>query len=128
MEKIMNNKMVQIIVSCQDYIKDYDCVKRMGNIKYRLPMIDSYVVEVNEEQLEEMIENKVVTGYELDAHITAQIRRASDEIEVEWAHKRNIYGEGIGVAIVDTGICKHEDFMSDKSRVVAFYDVVNKRK
>ena len=28
-----NNNKIQIIVSCKDYIKDYECVKSMGTIK-----------------------------------------------------------------------------------------------
>ena len=120
--------MVQIIVSCKDYKNDYESVKKMGNIKYKLPMINSYVIEVDKNQMNEIIKNEGVLTYELDTHITAQLKRTSKEIELRWAHDRRIYGKGVGVAIVDTGIWPHEDFVSSENRIAGFYDVINGRK
>lgn len=97
-----NNK-IQIIVSCKEYIKDYECVKSMGTIKYKLPMINAYVVEINENKMDEITSNDGVLAYEYDAHITAQMNRASKIIELKWAHDRGIFGENIGVTVVDTG-------------------------
>ena len=119
------NKLIQIIVSCEDYIKDYEYVKKMGNIKYKLPMISSYVIEVNENQIKNIIRTEGLIAYELDTHITAQMKRAANEIELRWAHDRRIYGQGVGVAIVDTGIFPHKDFFANKNRITAFYDVIN---
>lgn len=123
-----NNNRIQIIVSCKDYIRDYECVKSMGTIKHKLPMINAYVVEINENKMNEIISNDGVLAYEYDAYITAQMNRASEIIELKWAHDRDIYGENIGVAVVDTGIWPHEDFISDKNRVVGFCDIINNEK
>ncbi len=122
----MKNKgTVQIIISCRNYKKDYEYVKKIGKIKYRLPMINAYVVEVNENRIEDIIQSEGVFAYEMDAHITAQMKRVSDIIELRWAHDRRIYGNNIGVAIVDTGIWPHEDFTNEGNRIVGFYDVIN---
>ena len=48
-------------------------------------------------------------------------------IESTWAHEQGITGKGIGVAVVDTGISLHKDFVEDINRVVAFKDFINKR-
>jgi len=126
--RMKNNNRIQIIVSCKDYIRDYECVKSMGTIKHKLPMINAYVVEINENKMNKIISNDGVLAYEYDAYITAQMNRASEIIELKWAHDRDIYGENIGVAVVDTGIWPHEDFISDKNRVVGFCDIINNEK
>lgn len=119
-----NNK-IQIIIECKNYKKDYEYVKRIGSIKYSLPMIGAYVVEINKNKIRQIQETDGLVAYELDAHITAQMKRNSKTIELQWAHDRGIYGEDIGVAIVDTGIWPHVDFTSNKNRIIAFHDVIN---
>jgi serine protease AprX len=42
-------------------------------------------------------------------------------------HEKNITGENIGVAIVDTGIRPHPDFMLPQNRIVGFYDALRGR-
>lgn len=50
--------------------------------------------------------------------------RVSKIIHLDWAHKRGIYGRGIGVAMVDTGIADHPDFIYRKNRILAFKDIL----
>ncbi len=38
------------------------------------------------------------------------------------------YGTGINVAIIDTGICSHFDFVIGKNRIIKFIDLVNGKK
>ena len=51
--------------------------------------------------------------------------RVSDIIRLKWAHSQNILGQGIGVAILDTGIVPHPDFVNKENRIIAFKDFVN---
>ncbi len=118
---------IQIIVRCSEYENNYNEVAAMGEIKYKLPMIDSYVIEVDEEQLEELHKKSDDWSYELDTHITAQMNRVSEIIGLKWAHERNITGEGIGVAVADTGICLHKDFVEGGNRILYFYDLLHGR-
>lgn len=118
---------VQIIVHCKDYESRRVVLEELGNIKYKLPMIDAYVLEVENDKLDLIKELDGLLDVELDAHITAQMNRVGEIIESKWAHERGIYGEGIGVAIVDTGICLHKDFTEGGNRIIAFKDFVNGR-
>ena len=118
---------LQIIVRCSEYENNYNEVAAMGSIKYKLPMIDSYVIEVDEDQLIELHKKNDVWSYELDTHITAQMNRVSDIIGLKWAHERNIKGEGIGVAVADTGLCLHKDFVEGGNRILSFYDLLHGR-
>jgi len=124
----MNKKnKIQVIVRCSEYETNYNEVAAMGNIKYKLPMIDSYVIEVDEDRLHHLQANQKLWSYELDTHITAQMNRAGEIIDLKWAHDRNIYGEDIGVAVLDTGLCMHKDFTEGGNRIRGFYDLIHGR-
>lgn len=118
---------IQIIVHCKDYESRRTILEDLGHIKYKLPMIDAYVLEVESNKLDRIKELDGLIDIELDAHITAQMNRVNDIIESRWAHENGFYGEGVGVAIVDTGICLHKDFTEGGNRVIAFKDFVNGR-
>lgn len=125
MEK--NNK-IQVIVHCKDYEDRRNLLEKLGHIKYRLPMIDAYVIEIEKNKLDQIKELDGLIDIEMDAHITAQMNRVNDIIESKWAHNNGYYGRGVGVAIVDTGICLHKDFTEGGNRVVAFKDFINGNK
>jgi len=122
MEKV---RKVQIIVHCSEYEKRQKTIEGLGHIKYKLPMIDAYVIEVDEKQLEQVKALDGLISVEMDTHITAQMNRVGDIIESNWAHEKGFYGEGVGVAIVDTGITLHKDFIEGGNRVIAFSDFIN---
>ncbi|MDF2589647.1 MAG: hypothetical protein K0S41_3488 [Anaerocolumna sp.] len=124
---MLNNKKIQIIVRCSEYENNYNEVAAMGNIKYKLPMIDSYVIEVDEDRLPHIQEDHKLWSYEVDTHITAQMNRAAEILELKWAHDRQIFGENIGVAVVDTGLSLHKDFTEGENRIHAFYDLIHGR-
>lgn len=124
----MNGKVVKIIVCCKEYKEKQKTFESYGKIKHKLPMINSYVVEINEDKLKHIKELQGVISLEMDTHITAQMNRVSKIIEGDFAYRRGIYGKGIGVAFIDTGISHHRDFIDgNKSRIVAFKDFVNQK-
>lgn len=56
------------------------------------------------------------------------MNRASAIIKSNWAHEHRIYGRGVGIAIVDSGISLHPDFSEDsRNRIIAFQDFINGR-
>lgn len=66
------------------------------------------------------------------------MRRVARLVRLSYAHERGIYGQGIVVAVVDSGIAVHSDFLNSPnnrkvyikggSRLVAAVDMVNGRK
>ncbi len=103
-------------------------------IKYHLPMINSYVLEVAKNSLSRLYNMDSLEHLEsahlleVDSMLTAQMKNASKEIHLNYAHQRNIMGDGIGVAVLDTGVAPHPDLTIGRNRIVAFYDVINGRK
>jgi serine protease AprX len=55
------------------------------------------------------------------------MNRARDIVHAKAAYGRGIYGKGIGVAVVDTGIMGHTDFVAGGNRIVAFKDMIHGR-
>lgn len=120
-------KHVHVIVRCDEYEQKQYELEKFGKIIYRLPMIDSYVIDIEKDKVKYIQSNEDLWQVEVDAHITAQMNRARDIIGVNWAHEHGFYGEGVGVAILDTGISLHPDFTEGGNRVVAFQDFINHR-
>ncbi len=56
------------------------------------------------------------------------MERTRQIVGVKWAHDRHLFGNGVGVAILDTGISAHPDFMEGGSRIAAFYDTLHAQK
>lgn len=52
------------------------------------------------------------------------MNRVARIIHLEYAHKRHILGQEIGVVVMDTGICQHVDFSSPTQRILVFKDFV----
>lgn len=118
---------IQIIVYCEDYGQRWQTIEKLGHIKYRLPMIGACVMEIEEDLLDSIKSLEGMISYELDTHITAQMNRVGDIIESKWAHEHGYFGRGVGVAVVDTGIALHKDFVEGGNRVVGFADFISHR-
>lgn len=121
------NQKIQVIIHCEGYEKRLQYIESLGQIIYKLPMINAYVIEVDKNRLEYVKSMEGLLSMEMDTHITAQMNRVGDVIESHWAHERKVYGKGVGVAVVDTGIALHKDFTEGGNRVIAFKDFINQR-
>jgi serine protease AprX len=118
---------VQVIIHCNEYEKRQQEIENLGCIKYKLPMINAYVLEIDEALLEDVKAMEGLLSVEMDTHITAQMNRVGDIIESSFAYEHGYFGKGVGVAVVDTGIALHKDFIEGGNRVVAFKDFINQR-
>lgn len=62
-----------------------------------------------------------------------QLRNPNRIIKADYAHTRHIYGTGVGVAVLDTGITPRSDFLTSPlssipvNRIQHFHDFVNSR-
>ena len=86
---------VQIIVHCKEFEMRNISLEDLGNIIYKLPMINAYVMEVDKGMLDIIKGMDGLISVELDAHITAQMNKVNDIIECNWAHEHGYYAEGL---------------------------------
>ena len=131
-KKECNQSKTQIIVTNREL---RDIVKNVTDnycIKYTLPMIDSVVIEIESGLTEKLFacdfNKKESMNVEVDSIIHAQMNRATHILQLESARQQRIFGEGVGVAVLDTGVYPHADLTFGKNRIIAFCDVVNGRR
>lgn len=94
-------------------------------IKKKLPLIQSFSTEVNEDLLKKLINNKNVRKIYYDSETKAVLDLASPTVKAPVTWERGLTGKGIAIAVLDTGIEEHPD-LSDRIR--AFMDFVRNRK
>jgi len=100
----------------------------LGRIKYHLPLISSYVVEINEEDLWRLEAVVGISSVAKTAAVSAQMDTARRTVKAEAAHIGGFFGNGITIAVLDTGVSPVVDLCSPRNRLIAFKDFVNGRK
>ena len=56
------------------------------------------------------------------------MNRINNILNTNFAYRRNIYGKNVCIAILDTGISPHIDFIQPTKRILAFIDFINHRR
>jgi len=72
-------------------------------------------------------EDPEVEYISFDNKVFALLDIANSSIGSEIPHKNGLMGEGITVAIIDTGVSPHSDLVKPQNRIVGFKDFVNNR-
>lgn len=99
-----------------------------GSIKYELPIVNGWSVNLPCNMLNKIAVNKGVHFIAEDSAVKAQLYIATQEIASRKANDIGYTGKGITIAFLDTGIYPHPDFTKPKNRIIAFYDIVNGKK
>jgi len=107
---------IQLIIE-YDNAEDEEILASIGTIKYRLPIIGACVLEISPDAAQSLAGLKCIKGVYETSNITAQ----------QINHRKTLSGEGINIAILDTGLCPAADFTKPTNRLVAFKDFVNGR-
>lgn len=116
---------VQIIVEGSIDSERENYINTLGNFKYYLPIINSYVIEVPQKNLAQITKLKGVKAVYKTTHITAQMNSAKKTVKADKLNAQGHLGKGVTIAILDTGISPVEDFTQPKNRIVAFKDFIN---
>ncbi len=118
-------KTIDLILEYENRELCKEKIKQFGKIKYELPMINSFIVEVPEGQVSMLAGVKGVDRIHQSTYITAQMLDARKIINAERAYAHGFTGKGVTVAILDTGVSPIEDFTKGRNRIIAFKDVIN---
>jgi serine protease AprX len=121
----LNNDMVEIIVECNIDDKFENIIGRFGNVKYNLPCINSYVVEIQKKHISNLKGIKGIKAVYQNTHITAQMNNARKIVNWEAAKEKGLNGKDITIAILDTGIAPIDDFTKPRNRIIGFKDFIN---
>lgn len=121
--------------NCLQYIIEYmpdkrveTNIKSLGKVKYDLPLINSFVLEIDRDKSNIL---RKLCNLELiheNANITAQMNTARKSVNADIVNSKGYTGKTVTISILDTGICPVNDFCMPHNRIIAFKDfTTNKR-
>lgn len=95
-------------------------------VRHTCKIINGFSAKVNLDTLEKLLVNGAVTKVWYDRPVEALLDVASPAVNAPQVWNSSDTGEGIGIAILDTGIYPHPD-LTTPGRIVAFKDFVKGR-
>jgi len=98
-----------------------------GKIKYELPFIGAIAAEIPTKSIAQVAQHHKVEYVHDDAKVFKCMDIATLAVGSELVNEAGYSGEGIGVAVLDTGVFPHDDLVKPTNRIVAFKDFINDR-
>lgn len=118
---------IELIVENNLSLEDENILKSIVNIKYKIPLINAIVIEIDENNLDSLKELKCLKTVFQNTHITMQMDTARNTVNANIVQENGYTGKGIGIAILDTGISPNNDFLYPQNRILAFKDFINNK-
>jgi len=113
-------------VSCIIYAHHYDRVKRFfQNAPYcksltEYPFIRAFGIIVVKNKIDTLAQNENIQYITASTKVFAQINIAKKVTHIEKLNKQGFLGKGVTIAIIDTGILPHLDFVTPNNRIRDF--------
>lgn len=93
-----------------------------------LPIINSYAGYMSTNDIYKIVNNESIKYISFDSKVFTLLDIAKPATDSYFPQKEGYLGEGITVAIVDTGVVKHSDLVKPENRIVGFKDLINNKK
>lgn len=120
---------IQLIVRSSSSEKVENHIKKFGRLVHKLPLIDSYIVEVPKAYAEKLEKSTELELVEYDTNIMAQMDVARKVVNapstVKIGTRNGHSGKGVTVAIIDTGVYPHQDFIKPTNRLLGQKDFIH---
>ena len=117
--------------NCIIYANDYRKLKNQieqKNIKvYEYPFINAIGAKLNSSQILKYAKQSCVTFISKQTRVSAQIATSKKILGIENFYNKNIYGKNTTIAIIDTGINPHLDFVLPENRIIKFVDLIGNK-
>ncbi|WP_168198384.1 S8 family peptidase [Crassaminicella thermophila] len=105
-----------------------DCILDAGGkIKYHIPLINAIAAEIPAKAIDHIAAEHMVQFINHDAKVFKCMDNASLAVAGHFVHDVGYTGEGVGIAIIDTGVYPHDDLVKPINRIIAFKDFVNNK-
>lgn len=96
-----------------------------GEVLGHYPFINAVALSVKYPQIFDFAKNTGVKYITKVVSTHTLINKARQVINVDELHKANIQGQGVNIAVIDTGCYPHLDFVLGRNRLVKFVDFIN---
>jgi serine protease AprX len=115
-------------VYARDFFAFKKALKKEGKDFFEFPFISAFGIKLESKEIVTMAKNKVVLYITKNAEVSALCNVGKRVLNVDSFYTRGFDGDGGVVAVIDTGIFPHIDFVVPKNRILKFVDFVNNRK
>lgn len=124
----LKSSSVPVIVKLGNYNKDILSIENNHKDAIKLPFISSVVFNVNLAQVEKLAKKSCVEYITDPAKVCTLIYSSKMFLGVEEITQKYAIRGVSNVAIVDTGICPHIDFLLGRNRIIKFVDLIGNKK
>ncbi len=92
-----------------------------------LELIDSYSAKLSLKAIKKLAGSSLVSKIYLDREVRALLDVAVPTVKANQLWNQGYTGKGVTIAILDTGIYPHPDFIEPVNRIIHFVDLVNNK-
>lgn len=122
-------------ISCIVYASNYEKAKNYlkksimnDNLYfYDYPFMNAFGVKASLDDIYFLAKSSNVTYITASTKVFAQINIAKKVTHIDTLNEKGFYGRGVTIAIIDTGIKPHFDFVYPKNRILIFKDFLNSK-
>lgn len=122
--KCQENK-CDCIVFASNYNKLKNELKSTHTLFYEYPFISAFGVKLESNQIVKLAKTNIVEYISKQTNVFAQVDISKKILRVDKFYAKQEYGQNTTIAIIDTGINPHLDFMVPHNRIVKFIDLIN---
>ena len=116
-------------IDCVIYVNSYKKAKESFLLKnrnfYEYPFINAFGLNLKKEEIFDVAKYSTVSYITKQTTVFTQIDVAKKVMEIDCFYDKKVYGKGITIAVIDTGICRHLDFCFPKNKIIKFVDLIN---
>ncbi|WIV12512.1 S8 family peptidase [Proteiniborus sp. MB09-C3] len=95
-----------------------------GKVKRSLPLVDAIALNMNMGEIDKLSRDPNVEYISYDSKVFALLDIANASIGGSFPRGIGLTGEGVTVAVIDTGVSPHNDLTRPKNRIIGFKDFV----
>ena len=123
----LGNKEVECIVYLTD-LKHLESFDRECRVIKTFEFINAVGVKAGIQSIQNLALNDYIKYITVNSMVSVQVAKAKDVMNLQALYDEDLTGQGVCVAVIDTGISPLLDFCMPQNRIKHFLDLVNNEK
>lgn len=121
--KVLSDNEYDCLVSSCDFLKTKQLLNDRKIQYTAYPFISNFYIKTNYANILNLSEENDVSFLSSPTKVSTQILNAKSTINFDKLTNGKLYGQGVTICFIDTGIYPHIDFMIPKCRIKRFVDL-----